>query len=119
MGSFKNFLSLKILFFVKVVQGICCRASSDFFMERTYKSRGKYFTLLPVWESCSNSEWEYVILGFVYSYSADSRFLILSRGFGSVGKVMLNFFNDNGDKEQSFCFMKNYGLIHLFSKEFV
>ena len=87
-------------------------------MKRTYKSRWKLFVSLSFWETCSNSEWEYVFLGFAYSYSAENRSLILSRGFDFVGNVMLNFFKDSGDKKESFCFMRNYGLIHLFSKKF-
>ena len=58
-----------------------------------------------------------MFLGFAHSYLAENRSLILSRGFDFVGNVMLNFFKDSGDKEQSFCFMRNYGLIHLFSKK--
>ena len=60
-----------------------------------------------------------MFLGFAYSYSAENRSLILSRGFDFVGNVMFNFFKDNGDKEQSICFMRKYGLIHLFSKKCV
>ena len=60
-----------------------------------------------------------MFLGVTYSYSAENRSLILSRGFDFVGNVMLNFFKDSGDKEQSFCFMRNYGLINLFSKKCV
>ena len=58
-----------------------------------------------------------MFLGFAYSYSAENCSLILSRGFEFVRNVMLNFFKDSDDKEQSFCFMRNYGLIHLFSKK--
>ena len=68
---------------------------------------------------CSNSEWEYVFLGFAYSYSAENRSLILSRGFDFVGNVMLYFFKDSDDKEQSFCYMRNYRLIYLISKKHV
>ena len=60
-----------------------------------------------------------MFLGFAYSYSAENRSLILSRGFDFVGNVMFKFFKDNGDKEQSICFMRKYGLIHLFSKKCV
>ena len=52
-------------------------------------------------------------------YSAENRSSILSRGFNFVGNVMLNFLKDSGDKEQSFCFMRNYGFIHLSSKKCV
>ena len=83
-------------------------------MKRAYKSRWKVLVSLPFWETCLNSEWESAFLGFAYSYSAENRSLILSRGFDFVGNVMLNFFKDSGDKEQSFCFMRNYGLIHFF-----
>ena len=68
---------------------------------------------------CSNSEWEYVFLGFAFSYSAENRSLILSRGFDFVGNVMLYFFKDSDDKEQSFCYMRNYRLIYLISKKYV
>ena len=71
-------------------------------MKRVRKSCSKVFALLPFWETCSNSEWGYVFLGFAYSYSAENHSLILSRGFDFVGNVMLNFFKDSGDKEQSF-----------------
>ena len=60
-----------------------------------------------------------MFLGFVYSYSAENRSVILPRGFDLVGNVVLNFFKDSGDKKESFCFMRNYGLIHLFSKKCV
>ena len=60
-----------------------------------------------------------MFLGFAYSYSAEKRSLMLSKGFDFVGNVMLNFLKDSRDKEQAFCFMKNYGLIHLFSKKCV
>ena len=88
-------------------------------MKKAYQSRWKVLISLPFWETCLNSEWEYVFLGFAYSYSAENRSLILSRGFDFVGNVMFNFFKDNGDKEQPICFMRKYGLIHLFSKKCV
>ena len=88
-------------------------------MKKAYQSRWKVLISLPFWETCLNSEWEYVFLGFAYSYSAENRSLILSRGFDFVGNVMFNFFKDNGDKEQSICFMRKDVLIHLFSKKCV
>ena len=75
-------------------------------MKRTYQSCWKVFVSLPFWETCSNYEWEYVILGFACSYSAENRSLILSRGLDFVGNIMLNFFKDSGDQEQS-SFPKN------------
>ena len=66
----------------------------------------KVFVSLPFWETCSNYEWEYVILGFACSYSAENRSLILLRGLDFVGNIMLNFFKDSGDQEQS-SFPKN------------
>ena len=62
-------------------------ASSVLFYEeeRAYKSRWKVFASLPFWQTCSNSEWEYMFLGFAFGYSAESRSLILSRGFDFVG----------------------------------
>ena len=54
-----------------------------------------------------------MFLGFAYCYSAENHSLILSRGFDFVANVTLNFFKDNGDKEQSFCFMRNYGIMCL------
>ena len=56
-----------------------------------------------------------MFLGLAHSYSTENRSLILSRGFDFAGNLMLNFFKDSGDKEQSFCFMRNYMLIYLFS----
>ena len=84
-------------------------------MKRAYKSRWKVFVSLPFWENVQILN-ENMFLGFVYSYLAENRSLILSRGFDFVGNVMLNFFKDSGDKEQSFCFMRNYGLIHVSLK---
>ena len=81
-------------------------------MKRAEKSRWKVFVSLPFWETCSNEK--HVFLAFAYSYSAENRSLILLRGFDFVGNVMLNFFKDSGDKEQSFCFTRNILLIHLF-----
>ena len=58
-----------------------------------------------------------MFLGFAYSHFAKSNSLILSRDFKFVRNVLLNFYKDNGDKEQLFCFMKNHGLINLFSEK--
>ena len=73
-------------------------------MKRVYKCRWKVFVSLPFWKTCSNSEWEYVFLGFTYSYSAESRSLILTRRFDFVGndkrlKIIDKTIKDNGDKE--------------------
>ena len=73
-------------------------------MKRVYKSRWKVFVSLPFWETCSNSESEYVFSGFAYSYSAEGRSLILTRRFDFVGndkrlKIIDKTIKDNGDKE--------------------
>ena len=74
-------LSLKILFKDNVV---FLGASSVLLYEEGLQISLEGFVSLPFWETWS------VFLGFAYSYSAENRSLILSRGFDFVANVMWN-----------------------------
>ena len=52
---------------------------------------------------------------FACSYLAKSRSLIMSRVSDLLEHVLVNFFEDNDDKRNGL--MRNYPLIHLFSKK--